>query len=75
MEAPMTVKTKQGNKKFNARKLGPVGGRIVAETFIGLMLSDETSYFVQNPIWKPTKANGQGHFGLREFVQTALSWP
>jgi len=72
-EVIVTVKTKQGDKPIKTRKLGEVGGRIVAETFIGLMLADTTSYFVQNPIWKPSKANAQGRFGLREFVQTALS--
>jgi len=74
-EVSVVVKTNQGNKSIKTRKLGPVGGRIVADTFIGLMLSDSSSYFCQDPIWKPSKANAQGHFGLREFVQTALSWP
>jgi hypothetical protein len=69
----VTVKTKQGDKRIETRKLGPVGGRIVAETFIGLLLADSTSYFSLNPIWKPSKANAQGHFGLREFIKTALS--
>jgi hypothetical protein len=72
-EVMVTVKTKQGDKQLKTRKLGRVGGRIVAETFIGLMLCDSSSYFVQDPIWKPSKANAQGRFGLREFVKTALS--
>jgi hypothetical protein len=72
-EVLVTLKTKQGDKSIKTRKLGPVGGRIVAETFIGLMLSDSSSYFNQNPIWKPSKANVQGNFGLREFIKTALS--
>ena len=72
-EVMVTVKTKQGDKQIKTRKLGDVGGRIVAETFIGLMLCDSSSYFVQDPIWKPNKANAQGRFGLREFVKTALS--
>jgi hypothetical protein len=72
-EVMVTLKTKQGDKAIKTRKLGPVGGRIVAETFIGLMLADSTSYFNLNPIWKPSKANAQGRFGLREFIQVALS--
>jgi hypothetical protein len=67
------VKTKQGDKSIKTRRLGPVGGRIVAETFIGLLLADSTSYFCMNPIWKPSKANAQGRFGLREFIKAALS--
>ncbi len=27
----------------------------------------------QDPIWKPSKANAQGRFGLKEFILTALS--
>jgi hypothetical protein len=72
-EELLSVQTNQGEKKITTRKLGPVGGRIVAETFIGLMMADSTSYFCMNPIWKPSKANAQGRFGLREFVKTALS--
>jgi hypothetical protein len=72
-EVMVTVKTKQGDRQIKTRKLGPVGGRIVAETFIGLLLADSTSYFTLNPIWKPSKANAQGHFGLRELNKTALS--
>ncbi|HJY91679.1 MAG TPA: heme peroxidase family protein [Candidatus Acidoferrum sp.] len=72
-EVTVTIKTNQGDKPINTRKLGPVGGRIVAETFIGLMLSDSSSYFNQNPIWTPSKANAQGRFGLRELIKTALS--
>jgi hypothetical protein len=35
------------------QRLGPVGGRIVAETFLGLMLADEQSYVSQRPTWTP----------------------
>jgi hypothetical protein len=59
-EVTVTIKTNQGDKPIKTRRLGPVGGRIVAETFIGLMLSDSSSYFNQNPIWAPSKANAQG---------------
>jgi hypothetical protein len=33
--------------------LGPVGGRIVAETLIGLVYGDGHSYLVQDPNWEP----------------------
>jgi hypothetical protein len=33
--------------------LGPVGGRIVAETLIGLLQADETSYLAVNPGFRP----------------------
>ena len=33
--------------------LGPVGGRIVAETLIGLIAGDGHSYLAQDPNWEP----------------------
>lgn len=72
-EVTVTVKTKQGDKAIKTRRLGPVGGRIVAETFIGLLLADGHSYFNQDPLWTPSKANAQRRFGLREFIKAALS--
>ncbi|EJB01760.1 heme peroxidase family protein [Rhizobium leguminosarum bv. trifolii WSM597] len=33
--------------------LGPMGGRIVAETLIGLVFGDGHSYLVQDPNWEP----------------------
>lgn len=55
------------------RKLGPVGGRIVMETFVGILLADNSSYFSMNPLWKPTTYAENGVFGLRELVKVALS--
>jgi len=34
-------------------RLGPVGGRIVAEVFIGLIQGDDKSFLSQEPDWKP----------------------
>jgi hypothetical protein len=72
IETDVTLKTTSGEKKIKTRKLGPVGGRIVAETFAGLLLGDSTSYLSQNPRWIPTMAVN-GVFGLREFIASALS--
>ena len=44
------------------RRLGPVGGRIVAEVLIGLLRGDPSSYLSVRPMWRP-KA---GEFGARE---------
>jgi len=49
-----------------------VGGRIVAETFAGLLLGDTRSYLVLNPIWTPSYSR-KGIFGLWELIATALS--
>jgi hypothetical protein len=38
----------------NGERLGPVGGRIVAEVLIGLLQRDPNSYLYLDPAWKPT---------------------
>ena len=35
-------------------RLGPVGGRIVAEVILGLLQTDPASYLSSNPTWTPT---------------------
>jgi len=72
VESTVTVKTREGNKPIKTRKLGPVGGRIVAETFVGLLLADSSSYVNLDPLWEPTKLMDDGVFGLRELIKRAL---
>ena len=38
----------------NGEQMGPVGGRIVGETLIGLMEFDSMSFIGANRQWKPT---------------------
>jgi len=67
------VKTLQGDQHITTRKLGPVGGRIVTETFVGLMLADSSSYVSLDPLWKPLPSlTVNGKSGLRELIQRAL---
>jgi hypothetical protein len=51
------------------RRLGPVGGRIVAETLLGLLQSDPSSYLRARPGWKPTF--GGSDFGIVDFLTFA----
>jgi hypothetical protein len=37
----------------NTERLGPVGGRIVAEVLVGLLQRDPNSYLYLDPSWKP----------------------
>jgi hypothetical protein len=37
----------------NTQRLGPVGGRIVAEVLVGLLQRDPNSYLYLDPAWKP----------------------
>jgi hypothetical protein len=50
-------------------KLGPVGGRIVAEVFLGMMFGDPHSLLSLNPDWTP-KAGPS--YTLKDFVNYAL---
>jgi Animal haem peroxidase len=44
----------------DAKRMGPVGGRIIGEVMIGLLQGDSTSYLCQEPDWTPElAANGQ----------------
>jgi hypothetical protein len=54
--------------KITTPQLGPVGGRIVAEVFLGLIFGDNHSQLVFEPTWKPEKSPYQ----LKDFVNYAL---
>ncbi|MFD1612010.1 heme peroxidase family protein [Sphingomonas tabacisoli] len=64
----MTVPTQEGGT-LKTPQLGPVGGRIVAEVFLGLMFGDGTSYLSMDPLWEPVTGPD---FRLRDFVRYAL---
>jgi len=71
VEVDLTVKVIGGEKKIKTRQLGPVGGRIVAETFAGLLVGDSTSYVNLDPLWKPSLGKA-GEFKLRDLIAAAL---
>jgi hypothetical protein len=50
-------------------RLGPVGGRIVAEVFLGLMFGDPHSLLSQQPDWCPKAGPA---YRLKDFVNFAL---
>jgi hypothetical protein len=52
------------------QRLGPVGGRIVAEVIIGLIQGDRTSYLRQDPDWVPTYGQS-GSFTMVDLLRTA----
>ncbi len=53
--------------------LGPVGGRIVAEVFIGLLQMDPGSYLSAEPDWRPTlpARGGVGDFRMADLLTVA----
>src|SRR6266545_4242438 len=51
-------------------QLGPVGGRIVAEVIIGLIMGDRQSYLRQEPDWTPTYGSS-GSFTTVDLLKAA----
>jgi hypothetical protein len=58
---------------YNAERLGPVGGRIMAETLVGLLQRDPNSYLYLNAAWKPAPpiAPATGQFGFVDLLKYA----
>ncbi len=53
-------------------RLGEVGGRIVAETLLGLLHTDPNSYVSLAKCWRPTLPTGRdGEFGMSDLLRIA----
>jgi hypothetical protein len=53
-------------------RLGPVGGRIVGEVFIGLLKADAESYLTAQPNWKPVlPSTAPGDFRMTDLLKFA----
>jgi hypothetical protein len=50
--------------------LGPVGGRIVVETFVGLMVGDGHSFLAAEPNWAPNK---ERKFMMSDLIKKAIA--
>jgi hypothetical protein len=57
------------NVTIKTPRLGPVGGRIVAEVFLGLLFGDNNSMLSLNPLWQPETGP---NYSLKDFVAYAL---
>ncbi len=53
---------KEAEVRCSGKKLGPIGGRIVAEVLIGLLEGDPSSFLSAEPTWQPK----QGEFGATQ---------
>jgi Animal haem peroxidase len=53
-------------------QLGPVGGRIVAEVFLGMLFGDNDSFLSAQPDWTPSIRGKGEQFALRDIVAYAL---
>jgi hypothetical protein len=59
-----------GNKRISTPQLGPVGGRIVTEVFLGLLFADPSSFLHRNPSWTPREGK---NYRLKDLVAAALA--
>lgn len=62
----------KAEKRQTGLTLGPVGGRIVAETLVGLLVADPYSYLSVDPLWTPMRerrlSGGEG-FAMADLVR------
>jgi hypothetical protein len=68
---------KEAELKYEGERLGPVGGRIMAETLVGLLQRDPNSYLYLDPSWKPTPpiAPTTGKFAFSDLLMFAGAAP
>jgi hypothetical protein len=59
---------KEAEHRGGGDRLGPVGGRIVAEVLIGLLRADPASYLSTEPDWPPTLPAAGSGFGLADLL-------
>ena len=65
------LKESEVEKDNEGRRIGPVGARIVAEVFVGVLRGDRFSFLNANPNWKPELANSQGKFLMADLLKFA----
>lgn len=62
---------READVRENGRRLGLVGGRIVAEVLIGLLEGDRKSFVRVDPKWRPTFGDSKGKFGIADLLRLA----
>ena len=63
---------REASLRADGRRLGPVGGRIVAEVLIGLLEGDPFSYLRVEPGWRPTLPSDRpGEFTMPDLLRFA----
>ncbi|MFY0563026.1 peroxidase family protein [Archangium lansingense] len=61
---------KEAEQRGNSKNLGPVGSRILAEVFVGLLECDASSFLASNPQWKPTLPSSKpGTFTMTDLLR------
>ncbi len=63
---------KEAEVRAGGQHLGPVGGRIVAEVLVGLLLRDPASFLRADPAWRPTlTSRTPGEFTVADLLRLA----
>ena len=58
------------------RRLGPTGGRIVAEVLLGMLSGDPSSFLMASPAWSPTLPSEEpGTFTMADLLRFAAQAP
>ena len=57
--------------RADGRRLGPVGGRVLAEVLTTLIKEDPTSYISVEPDWTPILGRRDGEFGVADMIVLA----
>jgi Animal haem peroxidase len=63
---------KEAEHSGGGDRLGPVGGRIVAEVLIGLLRADPVSYLSLEPDWEPTLPAAGPGYGLADLISLGV---
>jgi hypothetical protein len=58
--------------EISTPQLGDVGGRIVAEVFLGMLFGDNDAFLSSDPEWTPDIESAKDQFALRDIVAYAL---
>ncbi|HEV8194606.1 MAG TPA: heme peroxidase family protein [Ktedonobacterales bacterium] len=67
---------REAQVRERGERLGPVGGRIVAEVLIGLIAADANSYPAVEPDWHPTlPAQREGQFTMADLLRFSTATP
>lgn len=61
---------REAHVRENGFRMGPVGGRLIAEVMIGLLEADATGYLRQDPAWTPVLGE-DGTFRMTDLLKFA----
>lgn len=65
---------KESELRYGGARIGPVGGRIVAEVLLGLLAGDPLSWINVQPTWAPTipDTDGDGKITMDDLLRFAV---